>query len=45
MGRKPLIWYPGAIYNTTTRGNRRKSIFMDGEDYLVYLKQVNYHHL
>lgn len=37
MGRKKLVWYPGAIYHITTRGNHRNDIFRDGQDYLVYL--------
>ena len=37
MVRKKLVWYPGAIYHITTRGNHRNDIFRDGEDYLVYL--------
>ncbi|QGU95856.1 transposase [Clostridium bovifaecis] len=37
MVRKKLVWYPGAIYHITNRGNHRNDIFRDGEDYLVYL--------
>lgn len=37
MVRKKLIWYPGAIYHITSRGNHRNDIFRDEEDYLVYL--------
>jgi magnesium chelatase family protein len=40
MGRKKLVWYPGALYHITTRGNHRNDIFKDGEDYLVYLTQL-----
>lgn len=37
MVRKQVIWYPGAVYHITTRGNHRNDIYRDGEDYLVYL--------
>lgn len=37
MGRKALIWYPGATYHITERGNHRNDIFRDGEDYQVYI--------
>lgn len=37
MGRKGLIWYPGAIYHITTRGNRKSNIFMKKLDYIIYL--------
>lgn len=37
MGKKKRIWYPGAVYHITNRGNRRADIFRDEEDYEVYL--------
>ncbi|MBC2581954.1 transposase [Clostridium sp. DJ247] len=37
MVRKKLMWYQGAVYHITTRGNHRNDIYRDGEDYLVYL--------
>lgn len=37
MVRKPRIWFPGAAYHITCRGNHRNDIFKDQEDYLVYL--------
>ncbi|MEQ8156255.1 MAG: magnesium chelatase domain-containing protein, partial [Clostridiaceae bacterium] len=37
MVRKKLMWYTGASYHITSRGNHRNDIFRDGEDYLVYL--------
>lgn len=40
MARKKLVWYPGATYHITTRGNHRNDIFRDDEDYLVYLNIV-----
>lgn len=38
MPNKKRIWYPGAIYHITTRGNRKQDIFQDCEDYYVYLR-------
>lgn len=40
MGRKNRIWFPGALYHITCRGNRKADIFKDREDYLNYLKVV-----
>ncbi|MEK4538875.1 hypothetical protein NST21_26715 [Peribacillus sp. FSL K6-1552] len=40
MPRKPRIWYPGAMYHITSRGNRHSNIFLDDKDRLRYL-----HHL
>lgn len=37
MAKKKRIWYPGAVYHITNRGNRRSDIFKDEEDYQVYL--------
>lgn len=37
MARKPRIWFSGAAYHITCRGNHRNDIFKDQEDYLVYL--------
>lgn len=37
MAKKKRIWYPGAVYHITNRGNRRSDIFRDEEDYQVYL--------
>ncbi|WP_048601431.1 REP-associated tyrosine transposase [Rubeoparvulum massiliense] len=36
MARKPRIWFPGAIYHITARGNRRSSLFHDQRDYRKY---------
>lgn len=35
--RKLREWYPNAIYHITSRGNRRSNIFMDNEDYQIYI--------
>lgn len=37
MGKKKRVWFQGAVYHITTRGNRRSDIFKDEEDYQVYL--------
>jgi hypothetical protein len=31
MAKKKLIWYPGAMYHITSRGNRRSDLFKDEE--------------
>ncbi|GAA0319152.1 transposase [Bacillus carboniphilus] len=37
MSRKHRIWYPGATYHITARGNRRAALFLEDEDYHMYL--------
>jgi len=37
MGHKKRIWYPGAKYHITCRGNKKKNIFLDKVDHLIYL--------
>lgn len=37
MSRKHRVWFPGAIYHITARGNRRTSLFHHRDDYLTYL--------
>ncbi|UTE77492.1 transposase [Rossellomorea sp. KS-H15a] len=37
MARKLRIWYPGAMYHVTARGNKRGDLFYDKCDYLTYL--------
>ena len=37
LARKPRIWYPGASYHLTSRGNRRAAIFYDPDDRYMYL--------
>lgn len=37
MSRKLRVWYPGATYHITARGNRRTALFEGKEDYLTYL--------
>ncbi|SES30375.1 transposase [Salipaludibacillus aurantiacus] len=37
MGRQPRVWYPGATYHVTSRGNRRSAVFFDSEDRMMYL--------
>ena len=38
MSRKPRIWYPGAAYHISNRGNRQLSIFQDDKDRFKYLE-------
>ncbi|WP_062350703.1 transposase [Bacillus kwashiorkori] len=38
MSRKPRVWYPGATYHITARGNRKAAIFQETDDYLKYLE-------
>ncbi|MEH6907546.1 transposase [Neobacillus drentensis] len=38
MSRKHRVWFPGAKYHITNRGNRRSSIFYDDFDYEAYLQ-------
>lgn len=40
MGTKVRIWFPGATYHITARGNHRNDIFRDGEDFQVYLSII-----
>jgi len=37
MPSKKRIWYPGATYHITSRGNRKSKLFKDKEDYKTYL--------
>jgi putative transposase len=37
LAKKKRVWYSGAVYHITNRGNRRSDIFKDEEDYQVYL--------
>lgn len=37
MARKGTIWYPKSLHHITSRGNRKSDIFLEEEDYKVYL--------
>ncbi|WNF37361.1 transposase [Bacillaceae bacterium IKA-2] len=37
LSRKRRVWYPGASYHITARGNRRTALFEGKQDYLMYL--------
>ncbi|MBT2661744.1 transposase [Bacillus sp. ISL-45] len=37
MSRKPRIWYPGAVYHITDRGNRKMPIFSDDKDRFKFM--------
>ena len=38
MPRTPRIQFEGAAYHIINRGNNREPIFIDEEDYLLYLQ-------
>jgi REP element-mobilizing transposase RayT len=40
MGRRPRIWYPGAVYHITNRGNGRANIFVEGDDRRLFLNKL-----
>ncbi|WP_042462724.1 transposase [Neobacillus dielmonensis] len=37
MARKHRVWFPGAMYHVTCRGNRKSDIFFDEQDFCTYL--------
>ena len=37
MARQHRVWYPGAMYHITSRGNRRAALFYDDIDRKTYL--------
>lgn len=41
MSRALRVLYPGAVYHVTARGNERRSIFADAEDYRAFLGQLD----
>ena len=41
MARPLRIQYPNACYHITCRGNERKSIFLDAQDYKTFLKKLS----
>jgi putative transposase len=40
MTRNHRVWYPGAIYHITARGNRKNNLFRDRKDFNHYLGLV-----
>jgi putative transposase len=40
MSRRPRVWFPGAIYHITSRGNRKSVIFKNQSDYQKYLSCI-----
>lgn len=40
MPRKPRVWFPGAMYHITCRGNRQSDIFREDMDRYYYLKTL-----
>ncbi|MBU0992101.1 MAG: transposase [Proteobacteria bacterium] len=41
MARQLRIQYSGAYYHVTGRGNERKDIFKDKDDYLMFLEKIS----
>lgn len=41
MGRKKREWYPGAVLHVMARGIRKQAIFMDEEDYIVFMRLMD----
>ncbi|MEE9122545.1 MAG: transposase, partial [Syntrophobacteria bacterium] len=37
MARRPRVHFPGAFYHVIARGNRGQEIFLDKQDYQLYL--------
>lgn len=37
MPRKRRVWYPGAMYHISCRGNRKSDLFLDDKDREMYL--------
>lgn len=42
MGTKVRLWFPGAAYHITARGNRKTDIFQEHEDFQVYLSIIEH---
>ncbi|MCP3027605.1 transposase [Halobacillus sp. A5] len=42
MSRIKRIWYPGATYHITSRGNRKENIFLHDYDRIRYLNTLKY---
>ena len=40
MARKKRIWYEGACYHVMGRGNRRAKVFLDEDDYAVFMRTL-----
>jgi putative transposase len=40
LSRKPRVWFPGAHYHITSRGNRRSALFYDDFDRFTYLEKL-----
>ena len=38
MARRHRVWFPGAMYHITARGNRRTAIFLNDLDYIEYFQ-------
>ncbi|MDC7292999.1 transposase [Butyrivibrio sp. DSM 10294] len=42
MSRELKVWYPGAIYHVMSRGNHKNDIYIDSEDYIMFLKILSF---
>src|SRR3989338_8142800 len=40
MARKPRLEFSGAFYHVITRGNNKQKIFVDDEDYKIFLERL-----
>ncbi|MCQ6274690.1 transposase [Bacillus sp. V3B] len=40
MARRLRVWFPGAMYHITNRGNRRAALFYDNSDRKAYLELI-----
>jgi REP element-mobilizing transposase RayT len=41
MARKPRIEYPGALFHVIARGNNKKCIYIDDQDFRIFLRRLN----
>jgi REP element-mobilizing transposase RayT len=41
MARKSRIYFPGALYHVIGRGNQKQNIFLDEQDFRVYLSYLS----
>ena len=42
MPRKKREWYPGACYHVMGRGNRHCAIFIEKDDYFLFMKLLDF---
>ncbi len=44
MARKPRIEFPGALYHVFSRGNNKNPIFLDVQDFRIFIKRIERYH-